>query len=230
MAPVNCSSGRESVLTFTLKGRPSRLISAATMKRAFGVNSPEIARSTPRWWFYLLRLIRESIALGTRLQSQQQARIMNSKTETDRVRRRTSPEELRKIEERIEHNVRLYAGQPDDVIAARIEDLQNEWSVERHLERNASILMLTGAVLGLAGNRKWLLLSGIVGGFLLQHAISGWCPPLTMFRKMGVRTRNEIEREIYALKAARGDFKNVPADRPKSKSPPINEILEAVNA
>jgi len=155
---------------------------------------------------------------------------MNSKMETDRMRRQTSPDQLRKIEERIERNLRLYAGQPDDMIAHRIEELQSEWSMERRLETNASILMLTGALLGLAGNRKWLLLSGTAAGFLLQFAITGWCPPVIMLRKLGFRTRSEIEREIYALKAARGDFKDVPAEPLKPKSAPVKQILQAVNA
>lgn len=150
--------------------------------------------------------------------------------ETDRVRRQTSLEQLRKIEERIERNIRLYAGQPDDVITHRIEELQCEWSMERRLQTNASILILTGVLFGLAGRRKWLLLSGTAAGFLLQHAISGWCPPMIGLRKLGVRTRSEIDREIYALKAARGDFKNVPAEPARSKSAPVKQILEAVNA
>jgi len=155
---------------------------------------------------------------------------MNSKLEADRVRRRTSYEQLRNIEERIERNVRLYAGQPENVIAHRIEELQNEWSTERLLETKVSTLMLIGAVLGLAGNRKWLLLSGVAAGFLLQHAITGWCPPVQIYRQFGFRTRCEIEREIYALKAVRGDFKDVPAEPGKSKSAPVKQILEAVKA
>ena len=43
-------------------------------------------------------------------------------------------------------------------------------------------------------------------GFLLQHALQGWCPPVPVFRRLGVRTTAEIDRERYALKALRGDF------------------------
>jgi hypothetical protein len=56
------------------------------------------------------------------------------------------------------------------------------------------------------GSRKWLILPGVVLSFLFQHAVQGWCPPVPVFRRLGVRTREEIDRERYALKALRGDF------------------------
>jgi hypothetical protein len=54
-----------------------------------------------------------------------------------------------------------------------------------------------------------LFLPGIVLPFLLQHAVQGWCPPVPLFRRLGVRTREEIEREKFALKALRGDFEEI---------------------
>ena len=60
--------------------------------------------------------------------------------------------------------------------------------------------------MGLMGRRIFFLLPGLVGGFLLQHAISGWCPPVPLLRRLGYRTSAEIHRERYALKALRGDF------------------------
>jgi hypothetical protein len=50
----------------------------------------------------------------------------------------------------------------------------------------------------------------LASGFLLQHALQGWCPPVSLFRRLGVRTSAEIEQERYALKALRGDFQNIP--------------------
>src|SRR5437870_3700879 len=79
--------------------------------------------------------------------------------EADRVRRHTSPESLRDIEKKIEENVRFQAGRSDGELTGRLAELENEWSMERTLETNASILALTGAVLGITMSRKWLLLS-----------------------------------------------------------------------
>jgi hypothetical protein len=45
--------------------------------------------------------------------------------------------------------------------------------------------------------------------FFVQHALQGWCPPIPAFRALGVRTRPEIDREKYAIKALRGDFQNI---------------------
>jgi hypothetical protein len=52
----------------------------------------------------------------------------------------------------------------------------------------------------------------IVASFLLQHAVQGWCPPVSIFRRLGVRTMREMDEERYALKALRGDFAGVPRD------------------
>jgi hypothetical protein len=48
-----------------------------------------------------------------------------------------------------------------------------------------------------------------VTGFLFQHAIQGWCPPVPVLRKLGFRTSYEIEQERRALMALRGDFRHV---------------------
>lgn len=56
-----------------------------------------------------------------------------------------------------------------------------------------------------------------VGGFLLRHAVQGWCPPLPVFRRLGARTQSEIDHERYALKALRGDFRGVAADGPDAR-------------
>ncbi len=58
----------------------------------------------------------------------------------------------------------------------------------------------------------------MVGGFLLQHAVQGWCPPLPVFRQMGVRTQTEIDEKRAALKALRGDFQNVGGENPRQQA------------
>lgn len=82
----------------------------------------------------------------------------------------------------------------------RIGELDREWDIERVLEVNASSLALTGLVLGATVDKKWLTLPAVVLPFLLQHALQGWCPPLPLLRRLGLRTQGEIDREKYALK------------------------------
>lgn len=132
--------------------------------------------------------------------------ISESSESGDQVRGVTAPEVQAGIDADTAHTIRLYAGQPREVLDRRLAELNREWDIERILQANASTLALTGVVLALTGRRRALLLSAAVLGFLLQHAIRGWCPPVPLLRRRGVRTQREIERERYALKALRGDF------------------------
>src|SRR5437868_10371360 len=82
--------------------------------------------------------------------------------------------------------------------------------MERWLETNASAIAFSGVALGLLVNKKFFAIPAIVLPFLFQHAVQGWCPPVPLFRRLGVRTRKEIDAEKYALKAVRGDFDELP--------------------
>jgi hypothetical protein len=131
---------------------------------------------------------------------------------TDRVRANTAAEVNRRVDEQIERNIRHYSGQTKEEIYRRIQDLDEEWDIERVLETMASSFSLTGIVLGATVDRKWFLVPTIVLSFLLVHAIQGWCPPLPILRSLGIRTREEIDRERYALKALAGDFAGISKD------------------
>jgi hypothetical protein len=126
--------------------------------------------------------------------------------DADRVRRHTSEPTLGEIDQKTRENVRIHGARPPTEISRRLHELEREWDVERTLEANASTLAMTGAMLGTMVSRKWFWLTGGVLGFLFQHAVSGWCPPLPFLRKLGKRTQNEIDQERYALKAVRGDL------------------------
>jgi hypothetical protein len=111
------------------------------------------------------------------------------------------------IRRRTEADVAYYALHPDE-IDARLDELELETDIERLLQRNASTLSLAALGLSLLGWRRMLLVPLLVQGFLLQHAVDGWCPPLPVLRRLGYRTRREIEHERTALKALRGDFRS----------------------
>lgn len=130
-------------------------------------------------------------------------------TQQDPVRSSTRPELNLQIDKELERNIRFYSFQDKETISERIRELESEWDIERVLQANAATLSLVGMTLGVLSGRKWFILPLVVGGFLLQHAIQGWCPPLPVLRRMKVRTRSEIEQERYALKILRGDFDNL---------------------
>jgi hypothetical protein len=146
----------------------------------------------------------------------------------DRVRRNTALEINARIDREIEERVSAYAARGAEEISRRIGELDREWDMERLLETNASALAGVGVGLAAAtGSRKWLILPGVVLSFLFQHAVQGWCPPVPVFRRLGVRTREEIDREKYALKVLRGDFRDVGADDGGAAG--AREALDAVN-
>lgn len=93
-----------------------------------------------------------------------------------------------------------YHRQHPQLIQRRLRELDAEWDIERTLEANAATLIVTGSVLGLTLSRRFLGIPLVVGGFLLQHALQGWCPPLPVFRRLGLRTAEEIQEERSALK------------------------------
>jgi hypothetical protein len=124
----------------------------------------------------------------------------------ERVPDNTTPEVNREIARQAENNVTAYARAGDEAIGRRLQELDREWDIERTLEANAASVALLGLGLGSMVDRRFYMLPAVVAGFLLQHALQGWCPPVPVFRRLGYRTQPEIEQERYALKALRGDF------------------------
>src|SRR4051812_46146817 len=132
-------------------------------------------------------------------------------TTTARVPEHTPDQYNEAIRRQTEKNVAHYASAGPEAIDRRLAELDREWDIERVLEANAASASLAGLALGTFVDRRLYVLPALVAGFLLQHAVQGWCPPVPLFRRLGFRTATEIDEERYALKAVRGDFRNTPA-------------------
>jgi hypothetical protein len=148
---------------------------------------------------------------------------------TTRVEENTSEEIKERIRHKTEENISasVIAGRAS--IDRRLRELDEEWDIERTLEANAATLSLVGLGLGAFVDRKWFAFPAVICGFLLQHAIQGWCPPIAVFRRLGVRTSAEIDQERYALKALRGDFQGLPVvDEVGADGSTVSRTLEAV--
>lgn len=130
----------------------------------------------------------------------------------DRVREHSPEKFNERINRATQRRVLRAGGESKPGLSRRLEELDQEWDMERVLETNASALALGGLLLGLLVNKKFFLIPCFVLPFLLQHAIQGWCPPVPMFRSRGVRTRKEIDTEKFAVKALRGDFNGLEAN------------------
>jgi hypothetical protein len=129
--------------------------------------------------------------------------------ETDRDRRYTAASVLQRIDDETEARLRTYASDGPQAIAARLAELDQEWDIDRAVELEASLMGLMGLGLGALFRRGLLAAPAVVGAAVFVHATMGWYPLLPVFRRLGLRTSGEIERERYALKALRGDFQDM---------------------
>ena len=127
----------------------------------------------------------------------------------DRVSVNTEEAINEQIQRQMERDIARVAAKGPGAIERRLMELDNEWDIERYLETMAPTFTLLGLTLGLTRNRAWFILPLMVQGFFLQHALQGWCPPIPVLRRLGIRTCDEIAEERYALKALRGDFESV---------------------
>ena len=142
---------------------------------------------------------------------------------TERVLRHTAESVNEGIMRQTDVNVGSYAADRR-LIDMRLQDLDREWDIERTLEANAAAVSLVGLALGRLISRRWYFLPTAVATFLLQHAVQGWCPPVNLFRRLGVRTQREIDEERYALKLMRGDFAVVS----QSTTKPVGDVMHVI--
>ncbi|HMJ13195.1 MAG TPA: hypothetical protein VK524_17360, partial [Polyangiaceae bacterium] len=92
-----------------------------------------------------------------------------------------------------------------DAVIRRIAELDTEWDVDRALMANFAVVGGAAFAGGLARytasprNKGLLFLFGAQLGFLLLHSTVGWCPPVGVLRRLGVRTSREIAFERQVL-------------------------------
>jgi hypothetical protein len=143
--------------------------------------------------------------------------------QSDQVRRHTPARINQRIDEATMKRVWQYAHKPPAALAARIQELDREWDLERILETGAGTLALTGVLMSGLKSRRWLLVSASILTLLLQHSLTRTSPLSDALRAFGVRTRREIDAEKYAMRMLRGDFDNL-----KSVSEETHRAIEAL--
>ena len=118
----------------------------------------------------------------------------------DRVRNLTSPKVNQRIDDMVENRLQRFKAFDTGHIEHRMVELDREWDIDRTLM--ALFVALGGAtwLLGEKVNKKFKYVFGLQMGFMLFHAYKGWCPPVSILRRMGVRTVREIDAEKAALK------------------------------
>lgn len=151
-----------------------------------------------------------------------------SATAVARVPAQTPEHVNEAIRRRTRDSIAAYGSAGAEAIDQRLRELDHEWDIERVLETNAASVSLAGLALAATVDRRWLALPAAVAAFLLQRAVQGWCPPIEWFRRMGVRSAQEIAHERYALKLLRGDFRAFTQTADTTSADQAERALEAV--
>jgi hypothetical protein len=130
----------------------------------------------------------------------------------DRVREHTAPIVNQRIDALARSTVDECIQQGRDAIVERLAELDREWDIDRAMMVNFAVAGGASVAMGLrryaqtplfARKRKgFLYMFGAQLGFLLLHATVGWCPPASLFRRLGFRTAREIAAERNALRSA----------------------------
>lgn len=101
-------------------------------------------------------------------------------------------------------NITKFMNEDISTIQKRIRLLEREWDVERIVKLQAAVTVLGSTYLGFKICKKWFVLAGIEGLFMLQQALLRESLPSMAFRILGVRTEEEIEEERNILHALLG--------------------------
>ncbi|MGE5450712.1 MAG: hypothetical protein ACM3VZ_02560 [Acidobacteriota bacterium] len=137
---------------------------------------------------------------------------------SDRIRRHTAKDVLRRIDDETLSSLSHHASASASAIDERLKALDREWDIDRVLETEAATLGLIGLALGFFIKPRFLALSAAVAASVLLQATKGPYPLMPVFRRLGLRTSREIQRERYALKALRGDFSSL---TPSASAPSV---------
>ena len=123
----------------------------------------------------------------------------------DRARRHTARSVLRRIDDDTLDHLLAVESKPASA-NGRLEALDREWDIDRTIEVEAAAMGLIGLALGTLVRPAFLAMPATVGAAVFLFGTRGLYPLLPIFRRLGIRTAREIERERYAIKALRGDF------------------------
>jgi hypothetical protein len=126
--------------------------------------------------------------------------------ETNNLVLETTLEKTTSTEKDIQDNINHYY-HDQEKIESRLAELESEMDLETYLETENTAITIAGVILGLTVSRRWFILPLASSLVILARLVNKDRKPLPFLRRLGLRTRAEIDKEKYALKAIRGDFK-----------------------
>jgi hypothetical protein len=110
----------------------------------------------------------------------------------------------------LEKRLACLADAGPQAITDRLNEIESEWSAGRMTKATLGVIVLAGLALAVTVNVWWLLLPAVSGLLLLQYLFGRMSWLGATFRELGFRPGAEIDQEKFALKALRGDFRNLP--------------------
>ena len=145
---------------------------------------------------------RERYGLEQRLHPRDPEHLLNSGrrhgNRFDRIRQHTDERFNRAIDEAMEARLARLRQATPDAIRRRLAELEKEWDVDQIIEGKTAAMVNLGLAIS-TKNRRGYLLAGLGFASLLSHSVWGWSPALPVLRRMGFRSRREIDREKFAL-------------------------------
>jgi hypothetical protein len=118
----------------------------------------------------------------------------------DRVRAHSFKRATARIDQRTQTAIHRAKEDPS-VIPDELTALDREWDLERAILIPFALMGAVALALGLRRERRFRFpLTGQIAA-MLTHALIGWSPQAVVLRRLGFRTRQEIEAERQALLA-----------------------------
>ncbi|MDQ3367474.1 MAG: hypothetical protein M3680_18800 [Myxococcota bacterium] len=122
----------------------------------------------------------------------------------DLIRRHTT-DRVNRVLDQETRSVLAQIGDEPHAIRQRLGALDREWHLDRALMGLFSVLGTVTAHRSMSALRHgrrwspWRALFWAQLGFLMHHAVRGWCPPVTLLRRIGFRSAQEISAERVVL-------------------------------
>jgi hypothetical protein len=117
----------------------------------------------------------------------------------DRVRNHTAAHVNEAIDRKTGAHVRELAGRGREAVAARLAKLDREWDIERLIAVEAAVVATVLGELNRRRTSRFRMLLGAHQAMVMLHAATGWSPTTALLRRLGIRTRTEIDAERASL-------------------------------
>ena len=133
---------------------------------------------------------------------------METQTEQQHKKQNATNGEHKLTDDSAFEAVKEFAHKGKGKMTNRLKELEDEWDIERIIHLHVSGMSLTGVLLAFFVDKRWLILPAAAAAILVLHSMKGIAPQVQVLKKLGFRTKAEIDREKFSIKAMRGDFKH----------------------